>query len=162
LHSREELRDYCFNVAGIVGNMLTELFLIGRPALDGVAPELRARAAQFGEGLQLVNILKDATADAAAGRVFLPPDLPLAGVFQLCKQDLAVAAEYCELLRQPGVERGLWAFNTLNARLALASVRALERRGLGAKLSRQHVVRLWSQLVGSDGGEAAPLEVAVP
>jgi farnesyl-diphosphate farnesyltransferase len=161
LSTREELRDYCFTVAGIVGNMLTELFLLERPALEGVAAKLRARAALFGEGLQLVNILKDAKADAAVGRVFLPPDLPLTRVFQLAKADLAAAVEYCDLLRQPGVEHGLWVFNTLNARLALATVRALELEGLGAKLTRLQVARLCSQLIDSDGGDA-PLEVASP
>jgi farnesyl-diphosphate farnesyltransferase len=155
LGSGQELQDYCFTVAGIVGNLLTELFLLERPALEPVAAELRARAERFGEGLQLVNILKDAKADAAVGRVFLPPDMPLARVFQLAKADLAAAVEYCELLRQPGVERGLWVFNTLNARLALASVRVLELEGLGAKLSRQLVARLCSQLIESDGGDAA-------
>jgi farnesyl-diphosphate farnesyltransferase len=159
LSSREELQDYCFTVAGIVGNMLTELFLLGRPALASVAAKLRARAPLFGEGLQLVNILKDAKSDAAAGRVFLPPDLALPRVFQQAKSDLAAGAEYCQLLRQPGVERGLWAFNMLNARLAMATVRVLELQGLGAKLSRLQVTRLWSQLMDSDSGDAT-LEVA--
>jgi farnesyl-diphosphate farnesyltransferase len=160
LSSREDLQDYCFTVAGIVGNLLTELFLLERPALERVAPELRARAALFGEGLQLVNILKDAKADAAVGRVFLPPGLPLARVFELAKVALAAAVEYCDLLRQPGVERGLWVFNTLNARLALATVRALELEGLGAKLSRLEVTRLCSQVIeGSEVIEgSAPIE----
>jgi farnesyl-diphosphate farnesyltransferase len=161
LRSREELRDYCFTVAGIVGEMLTELFLIERPALDGVAAELRARAKLFGEGLQLVNILKDARADAAAGRIFLPADLPLSRVFQLAKHDLTAAQEYCDLLRAPGVERGLWAFNALNVRLASANLRALELEGLGAKLSRVQVARLCSQLVDAQSGEAG-CEVALP
>ena len=35
LHSIRELQDYCYIVAGIVGEMLTELFLLGRPNLAG-------------------------------------------------------------------------------------------------------------------------------
>jgi farnesyl-diphosphate farnesyltransferase len=147
LDTIEELRDYCYTVAGIVGAMLTELYLLGRLQLVRVARELQSRAVPFGEGLQLVNILKDVKADAAVGRVFLPPNVPLARVFELAKADLAAAVEYCDLLRQPGVERGLWVFNTLNARLALATVRALEVEGLGAKLSRLQVARLCSQVM---------------
>ena len=64
----EDLKNYCYFVAGIVGEMLTELFLLGRPTLSGVAAFLRGRAAAFGEALQLVNILKDAAGDAAEGR----------------------------------------------------------------------------------------------
>ena len=72
LETLQDLRDYCYAVAGIVGEMLTELYLIGRPQLDEPAPRLRQRAPRFGEGLQLVNIIKDAHPDAAEGRVYLP------------------------------------------------------------------------------------------
>jgi len=71
-----DLQAYCYVVAGIVGEMLTELFLLGRPELTEVAPFLRERAAKFGEALQLVNILKDASADASEGRSYLPPGVP--------------------------------------------------------------------------------------
>ena len=67
-----ELRDYCYIVAGIVGEMLTELFLLDRPGLAPAADYLRARSRLFGEGLQLVNILKDADVDASEGRVYIP------------------------------------------------------------------------------------------
>ncbi len=42
LDTIEDLRAYCYAVAGIVGEMLTELFLLGRPSLARVAAELRA------------------------------------------------------------------------------------------------------------------------
>jgi len=67
-----DLRAYCYVVAGIVGELLTDLFLLGRPVLQTVAPALRERAPVFGEGLQLVNILKDSAADALEGRRYLP------------------------------------------------------------------------------------------
>ncbi len=76
LHSIPELQDYCYIVAGIVGEMLTELFLLDRPALAGVAATMRERAATFGEALQLVNILKDSEGDAREGRRYLPEEVP--------------------------------------------------------------------------------------
>src|SRR5579863_3727791 len=63
----DDLHEYCYVVAGIVGELLTELFLHERPQLASAAPFLRDRARAFGEGLQLVNILKDAASDAVEG-----------------------------------------------------------------------------------------------
>ncbi|MCB1037597.1 MAG: squalene/phytoene synthase family protein, partial [Acidobacteria bacterium] len=71
-----ELRLYCYTVAGIVGELLTELFLLAQPTLEASAGRLRGLAAAFGEALQLVNILKDAAVDSAETRSFLPPSVP--------------------------------------------------------------------------------------
>ena len=40
----KELRDYCYTVAGIVGEMLTELFLLQSPSLKTSWPATCARA----------------------------------------------------------------------------------------------------------------------
>jgi len=131
-----ELRRYCYYVAGIVGEMLTELFLRGRPALDGSADALRERSATFGEALQLVNILKDAAEDAAEGRRYLPESVPVAEIFALARRDLGVAAEYIEILQKAGAPRGLVEFCALPVLLARASLEKVEERGPGAKVSR--------------------------
>ena len=159
LQTLEDLRDYCYAVAGVVGEMLTELFLLDRPELAGVARDLRERAVRFGEGLQLVNILKDVNADAAAGRLYLPASVPLRAVFDLARADLAVANEYCDLLHNSGTDRGLWAFNSLNTKLALASLMMLEAGGLGSKLTRVQVSRLRAQVLSGTDGDAPPLGV---
>jgi farnesyl-diphosphate farnesyltransferase len=142
LETLEDLRDYCFAVAGIVGQMLTELYLLGNPQLADVAAELRARAVAFGEGLQLVNILKDAQPDAAEGRVYLPRQLTLAEVFMLARNDLVTAVEYTEILRDAQADFGVVAFNALNARLALATLSVLHDQGLGSKLTRVQLTGL--------------------
>jgi farnesyl-diphosphate farnesyltransferase len=139
LTSLEELRGYCFIVAGIVGQLLTELYLLGTPSLASVADELRARSVRFGEGLQLVNILKDARHDALEGRSYLPPTIALSDVFELARADLASALEYCELLRDARADFGVVAFNALNARLALATLHVLAEQGSGSKLTRQQL-----------------------
>ncbi|HEX4354413.1 MAG TPA: squalene/phytoene synthase family protein, partial [Polyangiales bacterium] len=142
LETMQDLRDYCFAVAGIVGQMLTELYLLSSPKLASVADDLRERAVSFGEGLQLVNILKDAQPDAAEGRVYLPRQLTLAEVFLLARHDLETALEYTEILRSAEADFGIVAFNALNARLALATLRVLSDQGLGSKLTRLQLTGL--------------------
>ncbi|AKF85640.1 hypothetical protein MFUL124B02_14115 [Myxococcus fulvus 124B02] len=66
---------YCYYVAGVVGEMLTELFIAHAPTLDErVRTQLRSRSIMFGEALQLTNILKDVREDLDLGRCWLPLD----------------------------------------------------------------------------------------
>lgn len=140
LEHLRDLRDYCYVVAGIVGEMLTELFLLHREPLADIAPFLRERSRRFGEALQLVNILKDSAFDAKEGRVYLPPDLPRDQVFELARQDLEAATEYTLALQRAGAEKGLVAFNALPVLLAWATLDKVEEEGPGAKISRD---QLW-------------------
>ncbi len=142
LSSIEELKDYCYVVAGLVGEMLTDLFLIGQPVLEGVAPFLRERAAAFGEALQLVNILKDADADGAEGRRYLPEGVPRSGVFALARRDLKIAGEYVVALQRAGAPRGVVEFTALPSELAWASLERIEVAGPGSKVSRPDVFRI--------------------
>jgi farnesyl-diphosphate farnesyltransferase len=149
MQTLQDLRDYCFVVAGIVGEMLTELFILQSPSCARVGDELRARAVEFGEALQLVNILKDVRPDAAEGRVYLPREASQAEVFQLARADLRRAAEYIDLLRESGAAKGTVAFNALNTRLAIATLRLLRDRGPGAKLTRLQVTGIAAEVMNS-------------
>ncbi|MGH9367211.1 MAG: squalene/phytoene synthase family protein [Thermoanaerobaculia bacterium] len=141
-----DLKAYCYVVAGIVGEMLTELFLLGRPGLQGIAPFLRERASTFGEALQLVNILKDSAADASEGRRYLPPDVPREEVFGLARGDLATAADYIRALQSAQAPRGLVEFTALPVLLARASLDRIEKHGAGSKVSRPEVFLLTQRL----------------
>jgi phytoene synthase len=66
--SLAELEEYAYRVAGTVGLMLL-------PLLKGEAGAARAPAIALGRAIQLVNILRDATADASLGRIYLPREL---------------------------------------------------------------------------------------
>ena len=156
LDTIDDLRDYCYAVAGIVGEMLTELFLLESPSLAQVAGDLRANAAKFGEALQLVNILKDARPDAAEGRTYLPRLAPLHEVFVLARKDLAAAATYIELLRKGGAASGLVAFNAFICKLAAANLQILRDQGLGAKLTRTTVVKIAAEVASES---MAPIAV---
>lgn len=66
---------YCYHVAGVVGEMLTELFAGHVPAIAARKAEMLPLAVSFGMGLQKTNILKDVWADGARGACWLPRDL---------------------------------------------------------------------------------------
>jgi farnesyl-diphosphate farnesyltransferase len=68
----EDLELYCYYVAGTVGELLTDLFLLACPVESRLRRELSARAVRFGLALQLVNILKDVAEDSTRGACFLP------------------------------------------------------------------------------------------
>lgn len=142
LNDVDDLRHYCYIVAGIVGEMLTELFLLTSERLAVVAHELRARSALFGEALQLVNILKDADSDRAEGRVYIPPSADRAEVFALARRDLGSATEYTLMLQKRAAPRGIIAFAALPVQLASATLERVEKLGPGAKVGRPLVFRI--------------------
>jgi len=133
------LRDYCYVVAGIVGEMLTELFVLSNPGLTAIVDELRPRAAAFGEGLQLTNILKDAAWDHTEGRNFVPPAVERGELFALARRDLEAAEEYCLALQRAGAPSGVVAFTSLTVGLAWPTLRKVEAHGPGSKISRARV-----------------------
>jgi len=156
LHSIQELKDYCYLVAGIVGEMLTELFLLDRPGLSGIAGYLRERAATFGEALQLVNILKDSAVDAEEGRRYLPAEVPESEVFALARKDLGVAGDYIQALQKTNAPRGVIEFCALPVQLAWAALERVEKHGPGAKVSRPEVFLIVQRLKRAlDRGEPA-------
>jgi farnesyl-diphosphate farnesyltransferase len=142
LRSIEELKGYCYIVAGIVGELLTELFVLHAPSLGQVARELRERAVAFGEGLQLTNILKDEREDVAAGRSFLPTGVSRKDVVGLARENLRAAMEYVSLLRDAGAPRGFVEFTSLPVLFAVETVHALDQHGSGAKVKRERVAEI--------------------
>ena len=149
LQSLHELRDYCYVVAGIVGELLTELFLLAAPQLAGEGATLSLHTRAFGEGLQLVNILKDSAADEAEGRAFLPPGVGRAEVALLARQDLDAAGSYVAALQRASAPAGFVAFTGLAVMLARASLDRLGAAGAGAKVSREDVSLLYTRLQGA-------------
>lgn len=73
LASEEELNDYTYRVAGCVGEFWTRICSRHIPRYAGAEPGWLAELGiSFGQGLQLVNVLRDAPADLAQGRCYLP------------------------------------------------------------------------------------------
>lgn len=75
LERSSDLDDYCYYVAGVVGEMLTELFCDYSPQIARHRPSLAAVAASFAQGLQMTNILKDVWEDRSRGACWLPRDV---------------------------------------------------------------------------------------
>jgi farnesyl-diphosphate farnesyltransferase len=70
-----DLDDYCYYVAGVVGEMLTDLFCDYSPDIARHRAALSAIAASFAQGLQMTNILKDVWEDRSRGACWLPQDV---------------------------------------------------------------------------------------
>ena len=64
----EDLRTYCYHVAGTIGLMCTAV-------CDGHSEEAAAFAISQGLGMQLINIIRDVKADADTDRIYIPGDL---------------------------------------------------------------------------------------
>ena len=73
-HSRD-LDSYCYYVAGVVGEMLTELFCWYSPAVATERAALHELSASFAQGLQMTNILKDFWEDRSRGACWVPQDV---------------------------------------------------------------------------------------
>ena len=76
LETIEDLKKYCYYVAGTVGILLTNLFSLDRASITAeVQSRLSRYGVQFGLGLQLTNIIKGVTDDNARGVIYLPRQL---------------------------------------------------------------------------------------
>jgi farnesyl-diphosphate farnesyltransferase len=76
LASPGELDEHCYYAAGCVGEYWSVLSATHLPAVAHLAsPEHVERGIRLGKALQMVNVLKDAPEDLAAGRCYLPGQL---------------------------------------------------------------------------------------
>ncbi|MGH8584516.1 MAG: phytoene/squalene synthase family protein [Gammaproteobacteria bacterium] len=167
---------YCYYVAGVVGEMLTELFCAYSPAIDRHRDTLMRLAVSFGQGLQMTNILKDIWEDRARGACWLPRDLflqqglalaelrpaapgfaaALGSLIAVARGHLANALSYTLLI--PAEERGIRRFCLWALGMAVLTLRKANRhRGFAAgsevKITRRSVrltVAVTNRLVRSD------------
>jgi phytoene/squalene synthetase len=142
LRSLAEVNQYCFFVAGLVGDLLTELIAERWPAMS-VSRRTYLDAHHFGLFLQKVNLLKDQAADEKEGRYLVPsrPEL-LASL----KKDAEGALRYLQSL--PIAEKGFRLFCAWSLFLGLASLPWTERswaNGIFSKIPRL----LTQQLLGT-------------
>ncbi len=154
LHRLQQLDDYCYSVAGIVGELVTSLIALYRPTLDLTRLLfLRTLETGVGAGLQLTNIIKDAFRDHLEGRYYIPAEyLPIDGgprlerispIFAYAYRHLSLGIDYtCTL---PEGELAIRKAVLVPILLAGATlVHLLERiedlfRGVEVKISREQV-----------------------
>ena len=83
LEDLDELAEYCYYVAGVVGEMCTELFCLHCPELAAKRELMLRLAVSFGQGLQMTNILKDIWDDRQVGACWLPRSVFAHGTLDL-------------------------------------------------------------------------------
>jgi farnesyl-diphosphate farnesyltransferase len=164
LHSLEELDRYCYYVAGVVGEMLTDLFCLYSDTIAARRTQLMPLAVSFGQGLQMTNILKDFWEDRARGSCWLPrevflrtgcdlalvrPDHPDPGFSPAMQHLVAVAMRHLNnalsySLLIPKKETGIRRFCLWAIGFAVLSLRKLNQSpsftsGAEVKISRRTV-----------------------
>lgn len=76
IQDMRDLDEYCYYVAGTVGNLLSKLFVLHSPLITkNRSLELNSLSVSFGLGLQLTNILKDIEDDRERNVSFIPHSL---------------------------------------------------------------------------------------
>ncbi len=99
LPTLKDMDQYCYYVAGVVGEMLTRLFCDYSTAIARQRDELMQLAVSFGQALQMTNILKDIWEDRERGACWLPRDVFASHGFDL--RELSADRPH------PGFEEGL-------------------------------------------------------
>jgi farnesyl-diphosphate farnesyltransferase len=62
----QDMNEYCYYVAGCVGEMLAKLFCHYSEEINQHREQLLELSVSFGQGLQMTNILKDPCLDIRA------------------------------------------------------------------------------------------------
>jgi farnesyl-diphosphate farnesyltransferase len=146
LQSLSDLRLYCYAVAGVVGELLTDVFVFHHPPGLAVRKELRHHAVGFGEFLQLINILKDAGHDASHGRIFIPVEATRDSIHELSLRGREDALVYIRLLETNAFPADIISFCRFLYLLADASFLKIRDGGAGSKVTRDEVLRILAEV----------------
>jgi farnesyl-diphosphate farnesyltransferase len=157
VETADEMREYCYFVAGVVGIMLNELMAdhLRMKQLTG----LRELAVELGIGLQLVNVLKDALKDSTNGRRYLPSTRPNgpthADVYRLAlaeaRKSLGRGVDF--VLALPAHARELRHFCGLPLAWGAMTLSRAEDDASRAKISREAIIQSierFTQISGDD------------
>ncbi|WP_192043574.1 squalene/phytoene synthase family protein [Paenibacillus rhizovicinus] len=137
IHTEEDLDRYTYSVAGMVGEMLSELWLW----YDGTESDL-TKAVAFGRGLQAVNILRNRNEDMKRGVDFFPDGWGFKEMQQYTRRNLEVADSYVADLKDgPALK-----FCKVPLALAHATVKLISVGG--SKLTRDTVLKIVSRVTG--------------
>jgi farnesyl-diphosphate farnesyltransferase len=85
LKTMRDMDEYCYYVAGCVGEMLAKLFCHYSADIAQHQEQLLKLSVSFGQGLQMTNILKDIWDDAQRGVCWLPQDIFTEAGFNLAE-----------------------------------------------------------------------------
>lgn len=142
LRDLPEFEEYCYVVAGVVGEMLTSVFAMHSPAFARAITGREYLAISFGQALQMTNILKDSLEDSARGVSWKPQGYSQLTLLAIADQKLADAMDYICII--PPHEVGIRRFCFLALGLAVLTLSKIAKRtqfekGVDVKLSRRTV-----------------------
>lgn len=143
LSGLQEVNQYCFFVAGLVGETLASLLTAVDPRV-GFNKELVLKAHHFGLFLQKVNLLKDQFSDEKEGR-FLVPSRKV--VYASLEQNANSAWEYIKSI--PVEQKGYRVFCLWSFFLGLKTLPLLKEQScaeLEPKLPREETLKLFQLL----------------
>lgn len=151
-----EVREHCHAIAGVFGELLTELMLHDCAALRHETSKLRTCMVAFGEGLRLVRLLRSVD----AGRVVLTASLPRDEVCALARSDLDRATGYVRVLQHGHAPAGYRTFCAATLMLGFRSLETLCAQP-GRKPSVEEIERLVSVAREAVDGEVSLRELAL-
>ena len=139
LHSTAQLDEYCYFVAGCVGEFFADISIAHTPVLaHWDANEMRTLGVRFGKALQMTNILRDLPRDLRNGRCYIPkPALDRIGLTPIELLDPAHGSN-ARLALIWGIRKTLDHFDA-----AERYIIAIPRRNLRLRLAA-----LWPVLIG--------------
>ena len=126
LKDLSEFQDYCYVVAGVVGELLTSIFRHYSPQFSKNIQGHENLAIAFGQALQMTNILKDSPEDRARGVSWKPANLSQLDLLQIAYQKLSDSLTYILLI--PKEEVGMRRFCLLAFGLAVLTLDKLAAR----------------------------------
>lgn len=136
IHSKDDLDNYTYYVAGLVGVMLSDIW----KWYDGTETDYEL-AIGFGRGLQAVNILRNQDEDfAERGVRFIPSGWTRADVFSYARDNLALADQYIKDIKT----RSITLFCKIPLALAKRTLQAMEAGK--EKMSRTEVEEVVEQI----------------
>lgn len=148
----EDVSRYCCFVAGVVGEMLTDLWAWHRRS---AGPDI-ALAYHFGLYLQKVNILKDQIEDEAAGR-FLVPEL--SALLGSLRRDCNGALAYLQALPRGDTYRIFCAWSLM---LGAATIAHLDEPPRSRRAETAELLARTSAVVDDNDGLARLLAELMP
>jgi len=137
LRDLAEFEEYCYVVAGVVGELLTTIFGHYSPEFAKKISGHEQLAIHFGQALQMTNILKDSPADGARGVSWQPAQMSQTELLKIAYDKLQDSLSYILLI--PKNEVGMRRFCLLAFGLA---VMTLEKIATGKEFSKQVEMKL--------------------
>ncbi len=132
-----EFEEYCYVVAGVVGELLTTIFGHYSPEFAEHIGGHEKLAIEFGQALQMTNILKDSPEDYARGVSWSPAQMSQAELLKIAYKKLQGSLSYILLI--PKNEIGMRRFCLLAFGLA---VMTLEKIAANKEFSNKAQMKL--------------------